>query len=48
MTNRFWCVDDDAHKNDNDDNQVGGRNAGLYVCQLSTHDDDDDDNDYWW
>ena len=23
--------------NDDDDNQVGGRDAGLYVCQLSTH-----------
>ena len=30
---------DDDNNNNNDiyDNQVGGRDAGLYVCQLSTH-----------
>ena len=35
---------DDANDDDDDNNNnlVGGRDAGLYVCQLSTHDDDDD------
>ena len=31
-------IDDSDDDNiDNDDDQVGGRDAGLYVCQLSTH-----------
>ena len=30
------CEDDEDDEDDNDD-QVGGRDAGLYVCQLSTH-----------
>ena len=29
--------DDNNNNNDIYDDQVGGRDAGLYVCQLSTH-----------